>query len=140
MAGELPGGGGGSKAPDTLRWRDRWNRSKICSGRTRRHKKWHSKSRMSAAPPVEPHVIVEVMGAVLPLADIYVGVISAALYDAVRSALPGARRENTDVRFEVLLKDGDGRTVGYAEGRTSAEEVVKELLRRGGDAAREAGR
>jgi hypothetical protein len=82
-----------------------------------------------------PDVILNVLYTVVPVADLYAGILASALWDAAKGALKRQNRADSEVSFSVVKRDANGRILGEVSGRTSDPDTIKQLIRQVGENA-----
>ncbi len=85
-----------------------------------------------------PDVVLNVLYTVVPVADLYAGILASALWDAAKGALKKQNRADSEVSFSVLKRGADGGILGEVSGRTNDPDTIKQLIRQiGGNAENE---
>ena len=84
----------------------------------------------SEGSPLPPDVILNILYTLVPLGDLYAGVISSMLSDAVKAALLRQGRGESNVTFTLRKVDEEGHVLHAVAGRTQDPEIIKELIRK----------
>jgi hypothetical protein len=80
--------------------------------------------------PPPPDVVIYIIYTLAPLAkDIYVNLLSSALWDTVKGAFERQGKADSEATFSVLKVDEEGRILREVTGRTSDPEIIKDLIR-----------
>ena len=66
------------------------------------------------------------------LRDVYLNVLSSALYDVIRAALSRRGRADSEATFYIAMMDEDENVLREVRGQTSDREVIKDLIRQAG--------
>ena len=83
----------------------------------------------SEGGPFPPDVILNILYTLVPLGDLYAGIVSSMLSDAVKAALLRRGSGQSKVTFSMSKVDEEGRVLHAVVGRTSDPEIIKELIR-----------
>ena len=79
----------------------------------------------------QPDVLIFLLYTVAPLlTDVYLNVLSSALYDAMRAAFSRRGRPDSEATFYISTRDDDGNVLREVTGQTSDREIIKDLIRR----------
>ena len=84
-------------------------------------------------PP--PDVFLQIVQDVLPLSQIYINIISSALYDLLTAAHSRQGRGDSEGVFEAWATDSNGNPTARARIVTDDPEVIKDLFRQINEAA-----
>lgn len=79
--------------------------------------------------PPPPDVLIQIAQSLLPVAEVYVNVLSTLISDTVKSAFARLGEPESEARFTVSKMDEDGGISGEVSGETTDPEVIKELVR-----------
>lgn len=85
-----------------------------------------------AGEPPPADVIVYILHALIPVADIYANVLASAIWDRVQSALARQSRDESGVTFHLVETDEDGSIRRELRGETRDLEAIRELIRQFG--------
>jgi hypothetical protein len=85
----------------------------------------------STAPGgVPPDVVIYLLYTIAPLlTDVYLNVLSSALYDATKAAFSRQGKADSEATIYILKKDEEGRTLRTVSARTGDPEIIKDLFR-----------
>ena len=79
-------------------------------------------------PP--PDVVLNILYTLAPLlADVYLNVVSSALYDAMKAAFSRQGKPDSEATFYLARRDDVGNVVREVRGQTSDREIIKGLIR-----------
>lgn len=115
--------------------------SKVVSRRIQAESELNVRSYMYSAAvieggPLAADIVLQVAASALPLADVYVNLISSAIYDLLKTArLRQGRGENSEGIFQVVAGDDIGNITHTARVQTSDPELIKQLMQDANDAA-----
>lgn len=84
----------------------------------------------SEGSPIPPDIILSILYTLVPLGDLYAGIISSMLSDALKAALLRQGRGESNVTFSMRKVDKEGRVLHTFVGRTRDPEIIKELIRK----------
>lgn len=76
-----------------------------------------------------PDVAVELMVSMLPLADIYVGLLSSAIYDLLKTFATNTGEPETEAILQISILDEDGNEARTFTGKTTDPEIAERWLR-----------
>jgi hypothetical protein len=79
-----------------------------------------------------PDVVIHLYTLAPLLRDVYLNVLSSALYDAMRAALSRRGIADSEATFYIAMMDEDENVLREVRGQTSDREVIKDLLRQAG--------
>jgi hypothetical protein len=89
---------------------------------------WAAATAPGGAPP--PDVLIYLLYTIAPLlTDVYLNVLSSALWDAMSAAFFRQRKEDSEATFSIVKMDDMGRTLRTVRGRTDDREIIKDLIR-----------
>jgi hypothetical protein len=89
---------------------------------------WIASTAPGGAPPTD--VLIYLLYTVAPLlTDVYLNVLSSALWDTMKATFLRQRKENSEATFSIVKMDEKGRTLRTVRGRTDDREVIKDLIR-----------
>jgi hypothetical protein len=75
-------------------------------------------------------VLIYLLYTIAPLlTDVYLNVLSSALWDAMKAAFLRLRKEDSEATFSIVKMDEKGRTLRTVSGRTDDREIIKDLIR-----------
>jgi hypothetical protein len=83
-----------------------------------------------------PDVAVQLIASSLPLAEIYVGLLSAAIYDLIKTFATNTGEPETEATLELTMLDDDGNEARTFTGKTTDPEIAERWLRTLNDEAR----
>ncbi len=69
------------------------------------------------------------MVSMLPLADIYVGLLSSAIYDLLKTFATNTGEPETEAILEISIVDEDGNETRTFTGKTTDPEIAERWLR-----------
>jgi hypothetical protein len=64
------------------------------------------------------------------VSDVYLNVLSSALYDAIGAAFSRQGKADSEATFSFVKTNEEGQMLGEVSGRTTDPEMIKELLSR----------
>jgi len=80
--------------------------------------------------PLPPDVALYILYTLTPLvADVYLNVLSSALWDAIKAAFSRQGKVDSDVTFSIVSMGEDGNVLREVRGQTSDPEIIKDLIR-----------
>ena len=80
--------------------------------------------------PLPPDVVLYILYTLTPLvADVYLNVLSSALWDAIKAAFSRQGKVDSDVTFSIVSMGEDGNVLREVRGQTSDPEIIKDLIR-----------
>lgn len=82
-----------------------------------------------------PDVVLNILYTLVPVADLYAGLLASALWDAAKAALKRHNKTHSEVSFSVLKRGADGQILGEVSGHTSDPDTIKQLIRQIGENA-----
>jgi hypothetical protein len=89
---------------------------------------WAAATAPGGAPPTD--VLIYLLYTVAPLlTDVYLNVLSSALWDTMKAAFLRQQKENSEATFSIVKMDEEGRTLRTVRGRTDDREIIKDLIR-----------
>jgi hypothetical protein len=89
---------------------------------------WIASTAPGGPPPTD--VLIYLLYTVAPLlTDVYLNVLSSALWDAMKVTLLRQRKEDSEATFSIVKMDDKGQTLRTVRGRTSDPEIIKDLVR-----------
>jgi hypothetical protein len=117
-----------------------WSDSEVLRERLEPHFRVENEIFLTTYPAGEvppPDVIVQILASLLPLADIYINLVSSALYDALKAVVARKGRwygkwywrRYLKVTFEIQAIDENGRITHKVRGRTNDRDFIMELVR-----------
>jgi hypothetical protein len=83
--------------------------------------------------PPPPDVVIWILYTLLPLRDIYAGMLSSIIWDATKPAFSRQGKEVSEATFSLVKTNEEGHVLGEVSGKTSDPEMIKELIRRMSD-------
>jgi hypothetical protein len=90
---------------------------------------WAASTASGGGP--QPDVLIYLLYTVAPLlTDVYLNVLSSALYDVMRAALSRRGEADSEAKFFIATMDDDGNVLREVRGETSDREIIKDLIRR----------
>jgi len=89
------------------------------------------KSHLASYASIEaPDVVLNIIYTLAPLlTDVYLNVVSSALYDAMKAAFSRQGKPDSEATFYLARRDDVGNVVREVRGQTSDREIIKELIR-----------
>jgi len=89
------------------------------------------KSHLASYASIEaPDVVLNIIYTLAPLlTDVYLNVVSSALYDAMKAAFSRQGKPDSEATFYIARRDDVGNVVREVRGQTSDREIIKELIR-----------
>ena len=89
------------------------------------------KSHLASYASIEaPDVVLNIIYTLAPLlTDVYLNVVSSALYDAMKAAFSRQGKPDSEAKFYLARRDDVGNVVREVRGQTSDREIIKELIR-----------
>jgi hypothetical protein len=93
---------------------------------------WAASTAPGGAPP--PDVLIYLLYTIAPLlTDVYLNVLSSALWDAMKAAFSRRTergwRGESEAAFSIVKMDEEGRQLRRVEGQTSDPEIIRDLVR-----------
>ena len=81
--------------------------------------------------PPPPDVVLYILYTLMPIvSDVYLNVLSSALYDAIGAAFSRQGKADSEATFSFVKTNEEGQMLGEVSGRTTDPEMIKELLSR----------
>jgi hypothetical protein len=84
---------------------------------------------MPSAGEVPPDVAVELIYSTFPLAEIYINLLSATIYDLLKRFVRNTGEPVTNAVLELSVFDDDGNEVATFTGRTTDPDIAERWLR-----------
>ena len=84
---------------------------------------------------IPPDVFIQIIQDILPLSQIYINILSSALYDLLTAARSRQGRGGSEGVFETWATDSNGNPTARARIVTDDPEVIKDLFRQVNEAA-----
>ena len=89
---------------------------------------WIASTAPGGPPPTD--VVIHLLYTVAPLlTDVYLNVLSSALWDVMKAAFSRQGKADSEATIYILKKDEEGRTLRTVSARTSDPEIIKDLFR-----------
>ena len=89
---------------------------------------WAASTAPGGPPP--PDALIYLLYTIAPLlTDVYLNVLSSALWDTMKAAFLRQRKEDSEATFTIVKMDENGRTLRTVRGRTDDREIIKDLIR-----------
>lgn len=82
-----------------------------------------------------PDVILQIIASSLPLADIYVNLVSSALYDVLMTARLRQGKRGSKGIFAITARNEDGQITHSARVETDDPKLIEQLMREANEAA-----
>jgi hypothetical protein len=77
-----------------------------------------------------PDLAIYLLYTIAPLlTDVYLNVLSSALYDAAKAAFARQGNADSEATFYISTMDDDGNVLREVRGKTSDREIIKDLIR-----------
>jgi len=76
-----------------------------------------------------PDVAVELLASTLPLASIYVNVLSSAIYDLLKTFATNTGESETEATLQLSILDEDGNEARTFTGKTTDPDIAERWLR-----------
>lgn len=92
-------------------------------------------SPLPGGPP--PDVALELLASTLPLASIYVNLLSSAIYDLLKAFATNTGKPETEAMLTITVMVDDGNEVRNFTGKTTDPEIAERWLQTLNDEARE---